>query len=74
MATTKFSVITKTNHPSCEISIWEIPVECTYKTALTVAQATVQEPYEIIAIVESWKLYPNKNEKTEKKDNLDTKE
>ena len=73
MATTKFSVIAKTNHPSCEISIWEIPVECTYKTALTVAQATVQEPYEIIAIVESWKLYPNKNEKTEKKDNLDTK-
>ena len=71
MATTKFSVIAKTNHPSCEISIWEIPVECTYKTAVTVAQSTVKEPDEIIAVIESWKLYPNKNEKNEKNNKMD---
>ena len=70
MATTKFSVIVKTNHPNCELAIWEIPVECTYKTAVTVAQATVKEPDEIIAVVESWKLYPKENEKTKKKDNV----
>ena len=70
MATTKFSVIVKTNHPNCELAIWEIPVECTYKTAVTVAQATVKEPDEIIAVIETWKLYPNKNEKTEKKDKM----
>ena len=70
LATTKFSVIAKTNHPSCEVSIWEIPVECTYKIAVTVARSTVKEPDEIIAVVESWKLYPNKNEKTEKKQKI----
>lgn len=67
MAATKFSVIAKTNDPNCEISIWEIPVECTYKIAVTIAKSTIKEPDKIIAIIESWKLYPNKNEKTEKK-------
>lgn len=67
MATTKFSVIAKTNHPNSEICIWEIPVECTYKIAVTVAKSTIKESDEIIAVVESWKLYPNKNEKPEKK-------
>lgn len=67
MAATKFSVIAKTNDPNCEVCIWEIPVECTYKIAVTVAKSTIKEPDEIIAVVESWKLYPNKNEKPEKK-------
>ena len=66
MATTKFSVITTRDNPTFHVMVKEIPTECTYKTALTIAKAIVPKDERIIAVVESWKLYPNKNEKTEK--------
>lgn len=66
MATTKFSVITTGDNPTFHVMVKEIPTECTYKTAVTIAKAVVPKEERIIAIVESWKLYPNENEETEK--------
>ena len=70
MATTKFSVITTGNNPIFRMSVKELPTECTYKIAVTIAKAIVPKDERIIAVVESWKLYPNENEKTEKKDKI----
>lgn len=72
MAATKFSVITTGNNPSRHIRVKELPGEHTYKVAVTVAKALMQEVEgeEIVAVIESWKLYPNENEKTEKKDKI----
>ena len=67
MATTKFSVITTEDNPTFRVMVKEIPTECSYKIALTIAKAIVPNDERIIAVVESWKLYPNENEKTEKK-------
>ena len=76
MAATKFSVITTGDNPTRHICVKELPGEHTYKVAVTVAKALMQEVEgeEIVAVVESWKLYPNKNEKTEKKDKMDNTE
>ena len=70
MATTKFAVITTGDNPSYHISVKELPTECTYKVAVTIAKAIIPKDERIIAVVESWKLYPNENEKTEKKQNI----
>lgn len=66
MATTKFSVITTGDNPSFHMSVKEIPTECTYKIAVTIAKAIVSKDERIITVVESWKLYPNENEKEQK--------
>lgn len=66
MATTKFSVITTGDNPTFHVTVKELPAECSYKIAVTIAKAIVQKDERIIAIVESWKLYPNENEKTKK--------
>ena len=70
MAATKFSVITTGNNPSFHMSVKELPTECTYKIAVTIAKAIVPKDERIIAVVESWKLYPNENEKTEKEQKI----
>ena len=70
MATTKFSVITTGDNPSFHVSVKELPAECTYKIAVTIAKAIVPKNERIIAVIESWKLYPNENEKTEKKQKI----
>lgn len=72
MATTKFSVITTGENPSFHVSVKELPGEHTYKVAVTVAKALMQEikGEKIVAVIESWKLYPNENEKKEKNNNL----
>ena len=74
MATTKFSVITTGDNPSWHIRVKELPGEHTYKIAVTIAKALMQEVEgeEIVAVVESWKLYPNENEKKTNKNNLDS--
>ena len=76
MAATKFSVITTGDKPSSHICVKELPGEHTCKIAVTVARALMQEieGEQIIAVVESWKLYPNENEKTEKKNKMDSTE
>lgn len=76
MAATKFSVITTGDNPSWHIRVKELPGEHTYKVAVTVAKALMQEVEgeEIVAVVESWKLYPNENEKTEKKNKISSNE
>ena len=75
MAATKFSVITTGNNPSFHISVKELPGEHTYKEAVTVAKALMQEVEgeKIVAVVESWKLYPNENEKKTNAINMDSK-
>ena len=70
MAATKFSVITTGDNPTFHVMIKEIPTECTYKIAVTIAKAVVPKDERIVAVVESWKLYPKENEKTEKKNNI----
>lgn len=74
MAATKFSVITTGDNPSWHICVKELPGEHTYKVAVTVAKALMQEVEgeEIVAVVESWKLYPSENEKKTNKNNLDS--
>ena len=39
MAATKFSVITTGNNPTFHVMVKEIPTECTYKIAVTIAKA-----------------------------------
>nr|DAV53288.1 MAG TPA: hypothetical protein [Microviridae sp.] len=66
MATTKFSVIWETTEG---ITTSELPGEYSYKIALNVAEGIQQmnpETTKIVAVVETWKLYPKENEKTEK--------
>lgn len=70
MAATKFSVITTGNNPSFHMSVKELPTECTYKIAVTIAKAIVPKDERIIAVIESWKLYPNENEKTKKEQKI----
>lgn len=49
----------------------EIPGRNTYKIAEKFAKM-LNDPEEtkLVCVVESWKLYPKENEKTEKEDNL----
>lgn len=76
MAATKFSVITTGDNPTWHICVKELPGEHTYKVAVTVAKALMQEVKgeKIVAVVESWKLYPNETKKKTNITNLDSKE
>lgn len=74
MATTKFSVITTGDNPTFHVLVKELPGEYTYKMATEIAKAVVPTNEEIIAVIETWKLYPKKNEKTEKKNKMDSTE
>lgn len=74
MAATKFSVITTGDNPSWHICVKELPGKHTYKVAVTVAKALIQEVEgeKIVAVVESWKLYPNETKEKTNNDNLDS--
>lgn len=76
MAATKFSVITTGDNPTWHICVKELPGEHTYKVAVTVAKALMQEVKgeKIVAVVESWKLYPNETKEKTNITNLDSKE
>lgn len=72
MAATKFSVIWKTTKG---IITSELPGEYNYKIAVSVAEGIQQmnpETTEIIAVIETWKLYPNKNEENKKNNKMDS--
>lgn len=43
MATTKFSVITTGDNHTFHVMVKEIPTECTYKIAVTIAKAVVPQ-------------------------------
>lgn len=75
MAKTKFSVITTGDNPTWHICVKELPGEHTYKVAVTVAKALMQEieGEEIVAVVESWKLYPNETKEKTNTINVDNK-
>ena len=70
MAATKFTAIYANNNG--KIIEREIPGMNTYKIAEKFA-IMLNDPEEtkLVCVVESWKLYPNENEKTEKKDKID---
>ena len=76
MAATKFSVITTGDNPTWHICVKELPGEHTYKVAVTVAKALMQEVEgeKIVAVVESWKLYPNETKEKTNITNLDSRE
>lgn len=74
MAATKFSVITTGDSPTWHIRVKELPGEHTYKVAVTIAKALMQEVEreKIVAVVESWKLYPNETKEKTNNNNLDS--
>ena len=69
MAATNFTAIYVNNER--KIIEKEIPGTNTYKIAEKFANM-LNDPEEtkLVCVVESWKLYPNENEKTEKKDKI----
>lgn len=69
MAVTKFTAIYVNNEG--KIIEREIPSMNTYTIATKFA-IMLNDPEEtkLVCVVESWKLYPNENEKTEKKDKI----
>ena len=69
MAVTKFSCVYK--HEDGTIFTTEFVNKMSYKTAELIAKESAAPNVELVCVVESWKLYPNKNEKTEKKDKMD---
>ena len=73
MAATKFTAIYVNNDG--KIIEREIPGMNTYKIAEKFA-IMLNDPKEtkLVCVVESWKLYPNENEKTKKKDKISSNE
>ena len=73
MAATKFTAIYIND--AGKITEREIPGMNTYKIAEKFA-IMLNDPKKnkLICVVESWKLYPNENEKTEKKDKISSNE
>ena len=69
MAATKFTAIYVNNEG--KIIEREIPAMNTYKIAEKFA-IMLNDPEEtkLVCVIETWKLYPKENEKTEKKDNI----
>ena len=73
MAATKFTAIYINDVG--KITEKEIPGMNTYKIAEKFAiMLNDPEKNKLICVVESWKLYPNENEKTEKKDKISSDE
>lgn len=69
MAASNFTIIYKDENNVVDLR--PIPVEATYKSAKKIATAMMTgERVTIIAVVETWKLYPNENEKKENNNNL----
>lgn len=74
MAATKFSVIRKHKETN-EVLIINYQGDWTYKTALAIAKETYNKPedkWELLCVIETSKLYPNKNEKTKKNNKMDS--
>lgn len=69
MAATKFTAIYVNNEG--KIIEKEIPGMNTYKIAVKFAMM-LNDPEEtkLVGVLEKWKMHPNNDEKTEKKDNL----
>lgn len=68
MAATKFSCVYK--HEDGTIFTTDFVYKMAYKTAELIAKENAAPNVELVCVVESWKLYPNRNEKTEKKDKI----
>ena len=69
MAETKFTAIYVNNEG--KIIERKIPGMSTYKIAEKFAiMLNESEEVKLVCVVESWKLYPKENEKTEKKDKI----
>ena len=72
MAVTKFTAIYVNNDG--KLIEKEIPGMNTYKIAEKFAiMLNDTEEIKVVCVIESWKLYPNKNEKKTNKNNLDGK-
>lgn len=73
MAVTKFTAIYTNNEG--KIIEKEIPGMNTYKIAEKFAiMLNDLEETKLVCVVESWKLYPKENEKTEKKNKISSNE
>lgn len=73
MAATKFTAIYINEVGT--ITEREIPGMNTYKIAEKFAiMLNDPEKTKLVCVVETWKLYPNENEKTEKKDKISSNE
>lgn len=70
MAITKFSVI-KRSKDNGELLITEINREYTYKMAVEIAKFSTEKNWELIAVIETWKLYPNETKENKKNINMD---
>ena len=71
MAATKFTAIYVNNDG--KLIEREIPGMNTYKIAEKFAiMLNDTEKTKVVCVIESWKLYPNKNEKKTNKNNLDS--
>ena len=70
MAATKFTAIYLNNEG--KLIKREIPGMNTYKIAVKFA-IILNDPEEtkLVGVIETWKLYPKENEKTEKKNKMD---
>ena len=65
----------KENYDTSKIIEREIPGMNTYKIAEKFAiMLNESEEIKLVCVVESWKLYPKENEKTEKKDKISSNE
>lgn len=73
MAATKFTAIYVNNDG--KLIEREIPGMNTYKIAEKFAMMLNNtEETKVVCVIESWKLYPNENEKKTNKNNLDSKQ
>ena len=71
MAATKFTAIYVNNDG--KLTEREIPGMNTYKIAEKFAiMLNDKEKTKVVCVIESWKLYPNENEKKTNKNNLDS--
>ena len=73
MAATKFTAIYVNNDG--KLIEKEIPGMNTYKIAekFAIMLNNIEET-KVVCVIESWKLYPNENEKKTNKNNLDSKQ
>lgn len=65
MAATKFTAIY--THEDGKVFTTEFTRPMTYKVAELIAKENNTPEGTLVCVIESWKLYPKENEKTEKK-------
>ena len=70
MAATNFSVV-YTIEGKDGVQIMNFGTPMTYKIATIIAIENAQPGTTVICVIETWKLYPNKNEKKEKNNKMD---